>query len=47
MNSYKFVVHFKNGIVMEQIVRGTSPEDAAKEFSLRNDVESFEYIGPA
>ncbi|MEI8573956.1 hypothetical protein J0667_18620 [Methylomonas sp. WH-1] len=47
MKRYKFAVHFKNGTVMEQIVLGDSPEDAAKEFSLRNDVESFEYIGPA
>ena len=38
---------FKNGIVMTQIVMGDSPEDAAKEFRMRNDVESYTYIGPA
>ena len=32
---------------MTQIVMGNSPEDAANEFKLRNDVDSFKYIGPA
>lgn len=47
MNKYKFSVKFKNGLVMTQIVLGDSPQDAAKEFDLRNDVESFTYLGPA
>lgn len=47
MKKFKFTVKFKNGFVMTQIVLGDNPEDAAKEFSMRGDVESYKYIGPA
>jgi hypothetical protein len=47
MKKYKFEVKLKNGLSMTQVVLGDSPEDAAKEFGMRNDVESYTYLGPA